>query len=210
MGLNPDDLADDPTTTEQPTGQQSRELPPMTLESTHAELSRTRSEAAKFRTQNRDLRKLLSSVSGEEVPEGSHPPDLATLQSRFAHLTAGDKAAIVGLKLDLGLERASRKHGVERPSVLKAFLADGGKLTGLDPAAETFESDLSDLIAETLENAPELRGRSAMPPGGTGAQFRPGPTSQQITRGDLAHMTSSEIAEAHKTGKLDALLGRSS
>src|SRR5437879_497077 len=70
-----------------------------------------RSEAAKYRIQNRDLRKMLASVSGEELPAGAPPPDLATLKANLDKRESENRT----LRLDLGLERASRRHDIQRP-----------------------------------------------------------------------------------------------
>jgi hypothetical protein len=206
MSSNPDDL----TTDQQPEGQQQptpiEQVPPEEL---RKQLQLTRTEAARYRVKNRDLSKMIGTLTGEEVPEGSQPPDLATLKQRMDKRDGDRKSEVHTLRLDLGLERASRKHGVERPSVLKAFLTDAGTLASLDPLAATFEDDLSVIVEEAIENAPELRGR----PGGdvphtTGARFSAPAPSQQVTRSSLAGMTPTEVAESLRSGALDGILGR--
>jgi hypothetical protein len=202
MGSTPDDLADN----QQSDNQQQQQLPPEAL---HQELQKVRIEAAKYRTQNRDLRKLLSTLSGDELPEGQAPPALPTLQQRVEKMGAEHKAEVRTLKIQKQLIAASAKRGIEDADYLEYQLGRSGQLDGLDPDAEGFADDLDERVAELLVNRPELRGRQRDIPITTGAQFRPGPASNQISRSDLANMTPEEIDAARRSGQLNAILGRS-
>ncbi len=207
MGLNPNDLADDPT----PTGQQPPAgKPPLSVESLHQELQTVRSEAAKYRTQNRDLRKLLSTLSGDELPDGQAPPALPTLQQRVEKMGAEHKAEVRTLKIQKQLIAASHKRGLDDPDYLEYQLGRTGQLDGLDPDAEGFADDLDERVAELLVNRPELRGQhpTNFPPGGTGAQFRPSEPRVQLTRESLAAMSPEEVVAAKDSGLLDRMLGR--
>jgi hypothetical protein len=210
MAIDPGDLTDATDDTAPPTGQQRRELPPLTPETLHAELQSVRSEAARYRMQNRDLRKLLSTVSGEEVPEGRPAPDLATLQKRFESLTAGDKATIRTLKIQKHLLTTSHKHGIEDPEYLEFALSKSGSLSDMDPDAEGFVDDLDTRVEELLENRPEVRGRQGVVvPSPNTAQFRPTTLSTgQLSRAAVSSMSPEEISAALASGQLNALLGR--
>jgi hypothetical protein len=205
MGLNPDDAIDDPT----PTDRQQQQ-PPQTVESLQGMLQEVRKEAARYRTQNRDLRKLMGALTGEEPPEGAAPPDLNTLKQRFEKVGADHKAEVRSLKLRNGLQAASHKHGMDDPDYLEFHLTKSGSLKDLDVDAASFADDLDLAVDELLANRPELRGGR---PGGfapiTGMEIRGGePPSAQLTRTDLAFMSEEEVDNARRRGLLDSLLGR--
>jgi hypothetical protein len=192
MSRTPDteDLNPDPSD-QDPPGQPPPDFQAWIADPINARFAKElRSEAARYRVKNRELTQQLSALD----PEGAK----AILQENRS------------LKMDLGLERASRRHGVERPSVLKAFLTDAGSLSSLDPSKPTFEDDLDVLVGETIVNAPELRGHPPAAQRG-GAQILPQPRGMgQLTRADLQHMTGDEINAARSAGLLDQLLGRRS
>lgn len=206
MSSNADDLA-----AADATGQQQQtpidQVPP----EFRAELQRTRGEAAKYRRQNGDIRKMLSTVLGEEVPEGSLPPDQATVTARFEKMIGGHKTEVRELKMRNGLLQVGHRLGVEDVDVLHAVLSQAGSIKDLSPDEPTFMDDLEGIVAETLENKPVLKGgRPSDIPSTTGARFTAPPQTarQQLTRQDLATMTPEQVDAARSAGLLDQLLGR--
>src|SRR5437867_3095006 len=126
MSHPPSDLNDTPP----PDDQQQPPPPPLTPELLHKELAKVRGEAAKYRTQNRELRKLMGELTGDDPASFTAPPDLNTLRQRYDERGAELRAT----KLDLGIERAAHRHGVQKPAVLRAFLDAEGSLKAFDPA----------------------------------------------------------------------------
>jgi hypothetical protein len=185
----------------------------MTLESIHAELQTVRSEAARYRTSNRDLRKLMAAMTGEEVPEGGHAPDLAHLQKRFDSQNAGSQATIRTLKVQKALMAVSHRRNIGDAEYLEYALSKSGALADLDPDAEDFRDALDERVGEFLVSRPEVRGQHSgppLPPHGTGAQFRPNAniSSGQLSRAAVNAMSPEEVSAALASGQLNALLGR--
>ena len=81
------------------------------------------------------------------------------------------------------------------------------KLQALDPDADSFADDVAFHVADAVENEPALRSESAGPRR-TSAPMTPAPTSQQLTREDLAAMSADEIDAARRRGLLEEILGR--
>jgi hypothetical protein len=209
MGLNPDDLTEDPAPGGQPQ-QQPRPIADLDPEALRHELQMVRGEAAKYRKSNRTFRTMLAELTGHEVPDGQVPPDLDTLK-RGMDSRIGE---VRSLKIARGLDNAAHRHGVSDPDLLGAYLERGGRLKNLDPDAEDFADRIDELVAETVTEKPVLRGDpGATRTGGAaptaGARFSGGEQHRaQLTRSSLASMTPEEVTDAMHRGLLDRLLGR--
>jgi hypothetical protein len=204
MAIDSQDLADDPT----PEGQQ--QPPPGPSHHTNDPDYRTwlavpinahhsqelRRENAAHRVKNRTLTEQLKGLD----PDGTGRASLSGVHQELRQL-----------KVDNMVLSTAHKQGVSDLRRLRFELSESDALKTLDPSDAHFAEDVDSLIGELVVQVPELKsgGRQSFPPQGTGAQFRPGPTSTQISRSDLANMTPEEIDAARRSGKLNAILGRS-
>jgi len=200
MGLSPDpgDPTDDtaPPTDQQQAGQQQQpsfdQVPP----EFRKELQAVRREAAASRVKNKELTAQLQGLD----PDGTGRVSLSGVHQELRQL-----------KVDNMVLSTAHKQGVSDLRRLRFELSESDALKSIDPSDAHALEDVDSLIGELCDQVPELKsgGRQSFPPQGTGAQFRPGPTSTQITRSELAGMSASEIDEARRAGRLNALLGRS-
>lgn len=153
-----------------------------------------RQENAAKRAKNRDLTTQLQGLD----PDGSGRVSLSAVHQENRQL-----------RVDNAVLSTAHRQGVSDLRRLRFELSESDSLKQLDPGDAHFSEDIDSLIGELIVQVPELKsGRQSVPPQGTGAQFRPGPTSTQITRSELANMSPEEIDAARRAGKLNAILGR--
>lgn len=177
-----------------PPGQEPRPPGPITdLPTALKALRDTRREAGAYRVERNALREQLAAVD----PDGGLSTSIASLKAENRELKIGK--AILG---------AAHRAGIEDPEELEWHLTKSGALKALDIEAATFTDELDSAVEELLVDRPNLRGRSAGAPPTTGAHFRPGPPTSQLSHADLQRMRPEEIADAQSRGLLDHILGR--
>lgn len=110
-----------------------------------------------------DLLATISKALGLEQPEGNKPDPDAVATELTNKLAARD-AELRELKVDTALNAAI---AAEKASPLTAAVLKGtGSLNDLDPGAEGFATKLSELVKETVQKNPELKGARIAGTGG--------------------------------------------
>jgi len=88
------------------------------------------------------------------------------------------------------------------PDIVIPFLRGSGSLP--DFGADDYDSQVEQIIADTLENQPGLRAQVA--PKSSGQPSTPTGGEARLTRADLRKMSAEEILEARRAGKLDHII----
>ena len=88
------------------------------------------------------------------------------------------------------------------PDIVIPFLRGSGNLP--DFSADDYDSQVEQIIADTLENQPGLRAQVA--PKSSGQPSTPTGGEARLTRADLRSMSAEEILAARRAGKLDHLI----
>src|SRR5699024_783364 len=88
------------------------------------------------------------------------------------------------------------------PDIVIPFLRGSGSLP--DFGADDYDSQVEQIIADTLENQPGLRAQVA--PKSSGQPSTPTGGEARLTRADLRSMSAEEILAARRAGKLDHLI----
>jgi hypothetical protein len=110
-----------------------------------------------------DLLSTFAKLIGMEQPEGGKPDPDAVTTELTTKLAARD-AELRELKVDTALNAAI---AAEKASPLTAAVLKGtGVLNDLDPGAEGFATKLSELVKETVQKNPELKGARIAGSGG--------------------------------------------
>lgn len=88
------------------------------------------------------------------------------------------------------------------PDIVIPFLRGSGNLP--DFSSDDYDSQVEQIIADTLENQPGLRAQVA--PKSSGQPSTPTGGEARLTRADLRSMSAQEILEARRAGKLDHII----
>ena len=88
------------------------------------------------------------------------------------------------------------------PDIVIPFLRGSGNLP--DFGTDDYDSQVEQIIADTLENQPGLRAQVA--PKSSGQPSTPTGGEARLTRADLRSMSAEEILAARRAGKLDHLI----
>ena len=88
------------------------------------------------------------------------------------------------------------------PDIVIPFLRGSGNLP--DFGADDYDSQVEQIIADTLENQPGLRAQVA--PKSSGQPSTPTGGEARLNRADLRKMSAEEILAARRAGKLDHLI----
>ena len=88
------------------------------------------------------------------------------------------------------------------PDIVIPFLRGSGNLP--DFSADDYDSQVEQIIADTLENQPGLRAQVA--PQSSGQPSTPTGGEARLNRADLRKMSAEEILAARRAGKLDHLI----
>ncbi len=107
-----------------------------------------------------------------------------------------------GYKRDAAIDAAIGDRNVNK-KLLKAVLASDNALDGLDVTDDNFADQVSEAVNEAIKNTPELVQAT---PGKSGIDPTNTKTDQPITRDDLKTMSSEDINQAVRDGRLDHLL----
>lgn len=139
-----------------------------------------------------DPKALLDAATQREQEAAAERDKLAQELNQFRQQNAITAAAPEGVDTDL----------------LNAVLSANKALDQLDPTADDYAQQVNAAVNAVIEKHPSLRTQAVPHASGvdptntnTGAQKR-------ITEEDLATMSSTEIYEAQKAGKLNHLLGK--
>lgn len=177
---------------------------------TESYVNRMRNKEALQRTKLKEAedkhQAVLDSIAKALGVKGSEEVDPAKLTEQ---LTAA-QAEARQLKVERAVERAARTHGADE-ALLTAVLAHQGKLTGFDPASDTFATDVDALVAEAVEANPRLKAETTAPapagPARSGGDFSAGSgAGQPISEAQLLAMSPEEVTKAFHEGKLAHLL----
>lgn len=127
--------------------------------------------------------------------------DPAKLQEQLQQRDADNRT----LRVEVAVERAARAAGAY-DDLMVAALARQGKLTGLDPTAATFQTDVDALVKGAVDADPRLK-TTARAAGASGIE-QTGGTGElgQITEEQLKTMTPEQIVDAHNKGLTKNLL----
>lgn len=139
------------------------------------------------------LKKLFGEGEGEQSPE-----DLLAEANQRAETAAKE---LNDMRVSLAFREAT--DGVADAKVLLPYMKGAGLLDGLDPTAEDFTAQVAALVTKTVEEVPAFKVHTVSKSSGNA----PTPTKPtgQISRDDLKAMTSHEIVEAKRAGKLNHL-----
>lgn len=102
---------------------------------------------------------------------------------------------------------AAREAGADG-ELIADLLAGRGALDGLDLDGEDFQTQVAELVKDTVEKYPSLMGRKTPTVSSGNAPAPAGDPNQKLTREDLAKMSPAEINKAVREGKLGHLLSR--
>lgn len=145
-----------------------------------------------------DLMKQLGALTGQDEPEATAEDMLAAAEKR---------AVEADQKLRTLQEENAVRAAAENTakSTILPFLRGTGALAALDQTADDYAGQVKALIEQTVQENPEFSiKRVAVSSGNPGT-----PTSDRsgeaLTRADLKNMTSEEIVQADRDGKLDHL-----
>lgn len=171
---------------------------------THAELEKTRREAAGYRTGNKGLLGEVARAMGLDPAASDFEP------GKLGAALTDKQQEIRDLKVGKALAETLHRKGVayESAKLARAVLSDAGILRNLDPNAADFAEALETHVSEVMEEHPQLRG-VARPAGRSGPDFTTsGVHNDQISRDELAAMSPEQIVAARAAGHLDSILGR--
>lgn len=171
-----------------------------------SEIRRLRDDEAGYRVRYKEeaasstaLRKAIAEHAGLDVSEVS----VDSLGELFSFAAAEAQRATVTQATVL----AALEHQADASALLNwAPFLDAAE--ALDPTADDFKTQLSDLVKATVEKTPMLRTQGQAParamPARSGAEIPAGSGNPQvITRDDLSRMSPSEIDAALSDGRLD-------
>jgi ribosomal protein L29 len=178
-----------------------------------AELAKTRTEAAGYRTQNKgelaEFKKQLAALAGG-TPDAPGPSDPASILAQIQKERADEKQEIRRLKVDLALNDVYQKVGVKAKTT-RSLLETEGLLSGLNPDDAEFPKSLHAAVKKLADEYPELKTAQATAPTAirSSAPFPGGNNAPpQLTREDLKGMSAEEINTAREKGQLNQVLNR--
>ncbi|MDN5860911.1 MAG: hypothetical protein L0H84_20085, partial [Pseudonocardia sp.] len=139
--------------------------------------------------------------------DGADQDDPATAAEKAAAERDAKDAELRTLKIERAAEKVGRKAGADVDLLLdsRGFATTVARL---DPAADTFDDDLTAAVEKALDGNPRLKAAPAAKASATvdvagGGQ----PGGEQLTRAQLKTMTPKQIEAAREAGKLRTLLG---
>lgn len=190
----PDVVDDEPYSEPEPRGKLGKK-------DLQAELSRARRDAARYRTQLRELRAQTQGAQNGGQPQADKLS--GQVASEAEARAAAAEAIARTTAVEAAVARLAPKLGADPDALLdsRKFV---DKLTKLDPTAE----DFADSITSEVKKAVKKNGRfkstpSASTPGASSSGTFTGSGGERLlTREDLKAMSGTEIREAMDAGKL--------
>lgn len=170
-------------------------------------VEKLRKESASYRERAKEKEGELNSFleklkgltgSGEEEQT---PEQLIQAANERAEQAARE---LQTLKTERAIQDAAGKHNADT-TVLLPLLRGLGAFDALDSTADDYASQVESLVAETVEKFPQVKTSRVPASSGNAPTPTPHEHSGQIRREDLKSMTSHQIIEAKRSGKLDHL-----
>jgi hypothetical protein len=160
------------------------------------------------------LKDMLAKLSAVLNPDANTPPDPAQLAEQLTAAqaetarVAGEKDQMIrNLTIRASLPSALAKASAD-PGLTEAVLTANGVLAKLDPSSDTFAADLESAVAAAVEANPRLKVDAPVAPSRRSGAEIPGRSggSDQLTRAQLAGMSSAQIEKARADGRLKNVL----
>lgn len=145
-----------------------------------------------------DLMKQLGALTGEEQPEATPEELLAAAEKRAAEADQKLRAL-----QEENAVRAAAENTAK--STILPYLRGTGALAALDPTAPDYAGQVKALIEETVQENPEFAIKRVAVSSGNPATPTADRSGEALTRADLKNMTSEEIVQADREGRLDHL-----
>lgn len=173
-------------------------------------------EAARYRTERNEARDQIADLNGKydqllkglatltgQEPEQANPED--AIAAAIAERDAA-RQELRTMRVTSDVNTAINKAGVD-PTLTLAVLKADGTLDQLDPTADDYASQVEAAVSAVAEANPRLR--TQVVPKSSGQAPTPTDTGTRVvSRDDLAEMTSAEINQLARDGKLNHLLNR--
>ena len=160
------------------------------------ESAKHRNAAKTAKEAQNELKQQVLQAFGDEQAES--PEDaLKAAQEQAAQAHAELQRYKENDKLNALVKKANGN-----PDIVIPFLRGSGNLP--DFGADDYDSQVEQIIADTLENQPGLRAQVA--PKSSGQPSTPTGGEARLTRADLRSMSAEEILAARRAGKLDHLI----
>lgn len=156
----------------------------------HRNAAKTAKEA-----QDELKQQILQAFGDEQAQSPEDALKAAQEQAAQAH------AELQQYKENDALNRLVKKAN-GNPDIVIPYLRGSGNLP--DFSSDDYDSQVEQIIADTLEKQPGLRAQVA--PQSSGQPSTPTGGEARLTRADLRGMSAQEILEARRAGKLDHIL----
>lgn len=152
-----------------------------------------------------DLIQKIGKAFGFIKDEDSEAADANKIVEQLTSERDSTAKELRDLKEENALNKAIKGHGAD-DSLTIAYLRGTGALADLDPAAENYTDQVSQVVQEAVTSNPKLAAQAAVRQSSVDTTNTNTEQVTQIAREDLAKMSASEINKAHRDGKLNHLL----
>ena len=180
------------------------------------EKEKTKREAAETKAQQdqADFMKKLAGLFGVDTGE-EKPPTPEELTQKLTAEQARTKEfedAARQTQVELAVYKTAGKHGGD-PDALLDSRGFANAIAKLDPASDTFASDVEKAVKQAVETNPKLGAKQpepakpTVPAGGAPMSGAPG-GKRQLGAEDIKRMTPEQISKAVEEGRFNAYLGR--
>lgn len=166
------------------------------IKALNAESAKHRNAAKTAKEAQDELKQQILQAFGDE--QAQSPEDALQAAQEQA---AKAQAELLQYKEDAALNRLV-KQGNGNPDVVVPYLRGSGILP--DFGSDDYDSQVEQIVADTLEKQPGLRAQVA--PKSSGQPSTPTGGEARLTRADLRSMSAEDILAARRAGKLDHLI----
>jgi len=166
------------------------------IKNLNAENAKHRNAAKTAKEAQDELKQQVLQAFGDE--QAQSPEDaLKAAQEQAAQAQAELQRYKENDKLNALVKKANGN-----PDIVIPFLRGSGSLP--DFGSDDYDSQVEQIIADTLENQPGLRAQVA--PKSSGQPSTPTGGEARLTRADLRSMSAEDILAARRAGKLDHII----
>lgn len=176
-------------------------------------LAKANAEAAKYRTRAKDaetaktseldaLKQQLGKALGL-VDDDTQDPDQLIQAATAERDSMAQKLQAYKQKDAISSAASGKTSDV---SLLTALLQSDKAFAELDTSADDYSAQVADLVEAKITAHPALKAQAAA--SGVDTSTTNTGSNKQITEADLANMSSQEIYDANKAGKLNHLYGK--